>query len=80
MKRGLLFTLSIWAVGATMVRATLLMPHHCPAVDAEIAVAAARDAALWIETAQFADGTYVYESTARTTSNPAATTMSAMPA
>jgi hypothetical protein len=56
-----LFTLSVWAVGATMVRATLLMPHHCPPVDPQLAVAGARDAALWIEAAQSPDGTYVYE-------------------
>ena len=61
MKRGLLFTLSFWAVGATMIRATLLMPHHCPPVDSAVSLAAARDAALWIEEAQFEDGTYVYE-------------------
>lgn len=61
MKRGLLFTLSAWLVGATMIRATLLMPHQCPAVDPEAALAAARESASWIERAQFEDGTYVYE-------------------
>jgi len=61
MKRGLLFTLSLWAVGATMIRATLLMPHHCPPVDSALALDAAREAAGWIEAAQFEDGTYVYE-------------------
>jgi len=61
MKRGLLFTLSIWLVGAAMIRGTLLMPHHCPAVTDVSALAAAREAASWIERSQLPDGTYVYE-------------------
>ena len=61
MKRGLLFTLSVWFVGATMIRGTLLMPHLCPPVTDGKALVAAREAGAWIERAQFADGTYVYE-------------------
>ena len=61
MKRGLLFTLSIWLVGAAAIRGTLLMPHQCPAVTGDSAMASAREAAAWIERAQAADGSYVYE-------------------
>jgi len=61
MKRGLLFTLSFWLVGAAVIRGTLLMPHYCPPVSPESAIFAARESAGWIERAQNADGTYVYE-------------------
>lgn len=61
MKRGLLFTLSVWLVGAATIRGTLLMPHQCPAITPDAALASAREAAGWIERAQAGDGTYVYE-------------------
>ena len=61
MKRGLFFTLTVWLVGAATLRATLLMPEVCPSVSTDSAQAAARESAAWIERAQLADGTYVYE-------------------
>jgi len=61
MKRPLLFTLAAWLVGAVVLRATLLAPQYCPAVNAESALAAARLAAAWIEANQYPDGSYVYE-------------------
>ncbi len=70
MKRGLLFTLSVWLVGATMIRATLLMPHQCPAVTPGAAIVAARESASWIERAQLEDGRYVYEYDRATDSEP----------
>lgn len=44
-----------------MIRGTLLMPHHCPAVSGDTALFSAREAATWIERAQAPDGSYVYE-------------------
>ena len=44
-----------------MIRGTLLMPHQCPAVSAGSSLAAAREAASWIERAQLPNGKYVYE-------------------
>lgn len=61
MRRGMLLTLTVWLVGAAVLRTTLLMPHQCPAVDSSMALLAARQSADWIEAAQFPDGTYVYE-------------------
>ena len=61
MRRGLFFTLSVWLVGATMIRATLLVPHQCPAVTPESALFAANQESGWIERAQLSDGGYVYE-------------------
>ncbi len=61
MRRGMLLTLTVWLVGAAVLRTTLLMPHLCPAVDSSSALLAARQSADWIEAAQFDDGTYVYE-------------------
>lgn len=60
-RRGLLLTLTIWLVGAATIRGTLLMPHQCPAISDASALAAAREAATWIERNQLPDGTYVYE-------------------
>lgn len=61
MRRGLFFTLSVWLVGATMIRATLLVPQQCPSVPPGSAIFAANQSAEWIERAQIADGSYVYE-------------------
>ncbi|MGE3076015.1 MAG: hypothetical protein AB7N24_09030 [Dehalococcoidia bacterium] len=61
MRRGLFFTLSVWLVGAAMIRATLLVPHQCPVVTPESAIFAANQSADWIERAQNPDGSYVYE-------------------
>lgn len=61
MRRGMLLTLTVWLVGAAVLRTTLLMPNQCPAVDSSMAMLAARQSAEWIEAAQFLDGTYVYE-------------------
>jgi hypothetical protein len=61
MRRGLLFTLTIWLVGAATLRITLLMPAVCPAVSSDSALLASRASAAWIERAQLDDGSYVYE-------------------
>lgn len=70
MRRGMLLTLTVWLVGAAVLRTTLLMPHLCPAVDSSSALLAARQSADWIEAAQFDDGTYVYEYDRGTDSEP----------
>ena len=61
MRRGMLLTLSVWLVGAAVIRTTVLMPHQCPAVAPATALVAAHQSAEWIQAAQFDDGTYVYE-------------------
>ena len=66
MKRGLLFTLSFWLVGAAMIRGTLLMSHQCPAVTSSSSLESAQASATWIERAQLQDGKYVYEYNRRT--------------
>lgn len=61
MLRGLLLTLSAWAIGAITLRATLIPPQVCPTISAVEARSAASEAALWIERAQRPDGAYLYE-------------------
>ncbi len=61
MWRGLALTFSLWALGAVALRATLVPPQVCPSVTAQGALAAAEEAALWIERAQHPDGSYLYE-------------------
>lgn len=61
MWRGLALTFSLWAIGAVALRATLVPPQVCPSVTAEGALAAAEEAALWIERVQQPDGSYLYE-------------------
>ena len=70
MRRGVLFTLSAWMVGAVVLRATLLMPHQCPAVDPASALLGAQQAAAWIAAAQEPEGTYVYEYNRATDTEP----------
>ncbi len=61
MWRGVLGTLSLWAVGAVALRATVIAPQACPAVSSEAAIAGARAAAAWAGHVQLADGSYLYE-------------------
>ena len=61
MKRPLLLTVAAWAVGAAVLRLTLLAPQHCPPVTPAEAFESARAAAAWIEANQYPDGSYVYE-------------------
>lgn len=61
MLRGLFTTLGVWAAGAAMLRAVVIPAEHCPPIDPTAARAAATASAAWIERAQKADGTYVYE-------------------
>ncbi|WP_322796970.1 hypothetical protein [Tepidiforma sp.] len=61
MRRYLMATFAAWAVGAAILRSTLLAPQHCPAITAEDARAAALLAADWIAANQYPDGSYVYE-------------------
>ena len=61
MLKGLLFTLSIWAVGAVMLRVTVAAPHQCPAVSLETLSDSETAAAAWMEANQYEDGSYVYE-------------------
>ncbi|GIW13915.1 MAG: hypothetical protein KatS3mg062_1354 [Tepidiforma sp.] len=63
MRRTALFSVAVWALGAVLLRATILAPQYCPAVSPESALASARLAAAWIESNQYPDGSYVYEYT-----------------
>ena len=70
MTRVVAGTLFLWAIGAAVLRATVMEAEVCPSLTAAEARAAALAAAGWIERAQGPDGTYVYEydREARTTS------------
>lgn len=59
--RGLAGTVAIWAVGFVALRATIIAPEACPAIDPASAMASARAAADWIQRAQRPDGSYLYE-------------------
>lgn len=58
---GLLGTLGLWAGGAVALRVVLVPPENCPAITVPQALDAATLATGWVERAQNADGTYVYE-------------------
>jgi hypothetical protein len=61
MLKGLAFTLTVWAVGAVMLRLTVAAPQQSPDVSLEILRKAQTAAAEWIAINQNDDGSYVYE-------------------
>ncbi len=65
MWRGLLETLTLWALGALALRATLIPAQVCPQLSSAEAIASAREAANWAARVQREDGTFLYEYDAR---------------
>ena len=53
--------LGLWAIGAIVLRVAAVPPERCPAVSTTGALTGARAAAAWMERAQRADGSYLYE-------------------
>lgn len=64
--RGLGATLCVWALGAVVLRATLVAPEQCPAPDADGFEMAAAEAVGWMGRALQPDGRYLYEWNAET--------------
>ena len=68
--RGLALTLATWAIGALLLRATLVPAHQCPDDDPDAFEASAQASVAWIERSLQPDGRYVYEYNAATDSYP----------
>jgi hypothetical protein len=61
MRRRLTAVVAAWAVGAAVVRVGAIPPERCPPITLDEARAGAVAAGEWIERAQKADGTYLYD-------------------
>lgn len=61
MLRGLAGTLSLWAMGAVVLRVAVVAPERCPPVTAASAASAVEASADWMARVQRPDGSYLYE-------------------
>jgi len=59
--RGLAGTFCVWALGAILLRVTLVPSHMCPDVSGDDLRASAEASVAWIERSLQPDGSFVYE-------------------